>query len=273
MQSGLAVLPSFLDQMGRYFKVSLRRVDFLRQKEIARLEMNTYVKEKTFGKIKDLIQSSDITPFTKMVLVSTLYMKVKWKKPFLSSSILLRPFFISSDKTASLPFMTDTAFYPYFKSENFTALSIPYVHPKENMPELEFLILLPSKNFGISELEKQLDNELFKNVISHLESEEISLFLPKFTFSKSMSLKDTLIAMGMKDAFNAEADFSGIVENKELQLGQVSHKVFIEVDENGTEAAAATSVTMNTKAFLREKEPIVFDADHPFIFLIYEKLT
>lgn len=273
IQRGLLVLPSFLDQMGRYFKVSLRRVDFLRQREIARLEINTFVKEKTFGKIKDLVQASDITPSTKMVLVSALYMKAKWKKPFQLGSTTTKSFFVNNEKTVSTPFMADTSFYPYFKSDDFTALEIPYLHPKENLPELGFLILLPKQNFGLSDLEKKLSNDFLRNVILKLESEEITLFLPKFNFSKTFNLKDTLTSMGMKAPFDSNADFSGITDSKDLQIGAVSHKVFIEVDENGTEAAAATSVVMNMKAVLRPKEPIIFTADHPFVFIIYEKLA
>lgn len=273
IQTGVAVLPEFLDQLGKYFKVSLRRVDFLRQKESARREINLFVKEKTFGKISDLVGPDDIIDSTKMLLVSSIYMKAKWALRFEESSTKMEPFFVNKETTISAPMMRQTAHFPCFKSEHFTAVTMPYVQLKENGPALQFLILLPNKNFGIAELEKSMSDEVFKKIITELESEEITLIMPKFKFTKGFSLKNSLTAMGMKTAFEREADFSGITGSKDLQMGQVAHKVFIAVDENGTEAAAATSVSMNLKAIFDSREPWVFQADHPFMFVIYEKLT
>ena len=113
----------------------------------------------------------------------------------------------------------------------------------------------------------------FKQILDGFESEEIDLFLPKFRFIKSLSLKEILTEMGMGKAFSSEANFEGINGKKDLKIGQVLHKAFISVNETGTEAAAATSVSMNTKAFLQKKEAILFNADHPFMFIIYEKTT
>jgi serpin B len=273
IQTGTPILPEYMDNMARYFKVSVRRVDFLRQKESSRREINQFVREKTMGKIVDVIAPNDINEFTKMVLVSSIYMKAKWLIPFDPNLTKMQPFFINENMTISQSMMTETAFYPYFKGDNFAALQLAYVHPKDDLPELKCLVLLPSENFGLTELEKKLNLELFNKVISGLESENVSLFFPKFTFSHGFSLKDILIKMGVVAAFDSDANFEGISGSKDLQMGQVSHKAFIAIDETGTEAAAVTSVTMNTKAILNQKEPITFRIDHPFLFIIYEKLT
>lgn len=273
LQTGTQILPQFLDQMAKFYKVAIHRVDFLKQKETARREINQFVREKTMGKIVDLLSPTDIEESTKMVLVSSIYMKAKWKNSFDSAITKMMPFFVNNEKTITASTMNETGSYAYFKSDNFAAVSLPYIHPKENLPDLNFLILLPHENFGLVEIQKKMDAEYFKNILSSLEDEEINIFLPKFTFTKSFSLKDVLIKMGMVTAFNSQANFEGINGSRDLQIGQVAHKAFISVNENGTEASAATSVSMNMKSILRPKEPITFRIDHPFLFIIYEKLT
>ena len=273
LQTGTQILPQYLDQMAKYFKTGVHRVDFARQKETARREINYFVKEKTMGKIIDLIGPSDIPENTKMILVSSIYMRAKWQNLFDEANTKMLPFFVSSNKTVSTPTMNETGYYPYYKAENYSAVALPYIHPKENLPELEFLILLPHDNNGLNDIKKTLNAESFKNILSNFESEELHIYLPKFEFTKSFSLKSALIKMGMVQAFNSDANFEGINGSKDLQIGQVSHKAFISVDESGTEAAAATAVIMTMKAILNPKEPITFRVDHPFMFVIYEKLT
>lgn len=274
IQSGFQIQPQFLDDMARYFKVAVQRVDFLRQREIARRDMNYFVKEKTRGKITDLVQPNDLLESTKLVLLSSLYMKAKWKKPFNKHQTKTDSFFVSPDKTIEVEMMKDTENYRYYKSaDKFAAVEIPYIHPEEHLPDLNFLILLPEDRFGIHELEKKMSTETLKDILAHLESEQMTLYLPKFSFTMRFSLKNTLIKMGMKSAFDSSADFSGITGTKDLQIGEVSHKVYIAVDENGTEAAAATAVSMNMKAMLQPKELLNFRVDHPFLFIIYEKMT
>jgi len=273
LQTGTPILPQFLDNIAKYFKSFVRRVDFARQKDTARREINYFVKEKTMGKIIDLIGPSDIQESTKMMLISSIYMRAKWQNLFDEARTKMQAFFVNKDKTISISTMNETGFYPFFKSETLTAVSLPYIHPKENLPQLEFLILLPQENFGLSELKKNINAEFFKNIISSFESEEINIYLPKFSFSKSFSLNSVLIKMGMIAAFNSDANFEGINGLKDLQIGQVAHKAFISVDESGTESSAATAVIMNMKSILIKKEPIIFKVDHPFMFIIYEKLT
>lgn len=273
LQNGTQILPQFLDQMAKYYKVAIHRVDFLRQKETARREINQFVKEKTMGKIVDLLSPKDIDESTKMVLVSSIYMKAKWRNLFDSNLTKMMPFFVDSEKTITASLMNQTGFYPYFKSDNFAAVSLPYIHPNENLPDLSFLIILPKENFGLGEIQKKLDTEYLKNILSSFEDEEINIFLPKFTFTKSFSLKDVLIKMGMVTAFNSQANFEGINGQRDLQIGQVAHKAFISVNESGTESSAATSISINMKSMLQPKEPIIFRVDHPFLFIIYEKMT
>lgn len=273
IQTGVQVLPEFIDELGKYFRTSLRRVDFFKQREIARQEINGYVKEKTMGKITNLLQPDEITQFTKMVLISAIYLKNRWQTPFEPSSTSNEPFFVAYGKTVLAQTMKATLSLLYTQTEDFSAIELPYFRPKEHLPDCRFLILLPNANHSLDEIENRMNGEILRDLIARLERQEISLFLPKFSFTKSFRLKDVLIKMGMPSAFSANANFEGINGAKDLQIGQVAHKAFIEVDENGTEAAAATAVTMNLKAIYQPKEPMVFKVDHPFMFVIYEKAS
>lgn len=271
IQTGLHVLPQFLDEMSRYFKTSVRQVDFQKHPLAARREINFFVKDKTMGKIEELLGPDAITNSTKMLLISTIYMKAKWKHVFDPHASEMQPFYLKEGDVISSLMMHQKTFFPYFQAEHFAAVELPYVLPKDGSPDFRFVVILPNERFGLNQLESKMSEEVFNNLLLSLESEEVDLFLPKFRFVKNLNLKETLTQMGMGKAFGPEANFEGINGLKNLMLGQVLHKAFISVDETGTEAAAATAVTMNTKAFLPIKEPVKFVADHPFMFIIYEK--
>lgn len=273
VQASAHILPQFLDEMARYFKTTPRRVDFQKHPDAARREINYFVKDKTMGKIEELVGPSDIDNSTKMMIISTIYMKARWKNVFDSNKTEMRSFFISEESKVNIAMMNQKAFFPYYQTTDFAALELPYIHHQENFPDLRFVIILPHENFGLAKIEKTISAESFKNILAGFGSEEVDLILPKFKFTKSLSLKGILTQMGMGKAFSSEANFEGINGKKDLKIGQVLHKAFISVDETGTEAAAATAISMNTKAFLQKKEAILFNADHPFMFIIYEKAT
>ncbi len=271
IQSGVQILPQFLDDMARYFKATPRRADFQKHPDAARREINYFVKDKTMGKIEELVGASDIDSSTKMMIISTIYMKARWKNVFDSKNTEITPFFIGEDNKISVDMMNQKTFFAYYQTTDFAAIELPYIHLNENYPDLNLVIILPHENFGLSKIEKTMNAANFKQILDGFENEEINLFLPKFRFTKSLSLKEILTEMGMGKAFSSEANFEGINGKKDLKIGQVLHKAFISVNETGTEAAAATSVSMNLTSFLPKKEPILFKADHPFMFIIYEK--
>ncbi|HSY43034.1 MAG TPA: serpin family protein, partial [Candidatus Acidoferrum sp.] len=139
--------------------------------------------------------------------------------------------------------------------------------------EVSMVVLLPTKVDGIGELEKQLTTPNLAKWTAHFESQKVRVFLPKFKVTSEFSLGDTLAAMGMPDAFMyGKADFSGMDGKQDLFIGKVVHKAYVDVDEDGTEAAAATAVVM-TLAAAMPAEPLVFRADHPFLFLIRDNQT
>ena len=273
IQASAHIMPQFLDDMARYFKATPRRADFQKHPEAARREINYFVKDKTMGKIEELVGASDIDSSTKMMIISTIYMKARWKNVFDLNKTEIRSFLISEKIQVTSAMMNQKTFFPYYQTTDFSSVELPYFHPNEDLPDLRLVVVLPHENFGLNKIEKTMNAANFKQILDGFESEEIDLFLPKFRFIKSLSLKEILTEMGMGKAFSSEANFEGINGKKDLKIGQVLHKAFISVNETGTEAAAATSVSMNTKAFLQKKEAILFNADHPFMFIIYEKTT
>jgi len=273
IQTGKNVLPEFLEQMTKYYKGSLRYVDFVRQSETARNEINNWVKEKTQGKIANLLSPNNLTAATRMVLVSAIYMKARWATLFNKENTTQLPFFSVRNQTMSVPTMTNTAYYPFYHDNEVTVVELPYILPKPTAPQLSMFIILPNDQSGLKSLEQKISADSFNKWRTQMNKERILLFLPKFEITKSFNLNDSLIAMGMVNALGKEADFSGIDGVEDLQIGQVIHKAYISADENGTEAAAATAISMELKSVFNNKEPIMLRVDHPFLFIIYEKAS
>lgn len=272
VQSNQTVLPDFIDAMSKFFKAGLKRVDFIKHADTARSEINRWTKEKTQNKITDLLSAKEISNTTRMILVSTLYLKAKWMEPFDTRVSQPVPFFKSEEETKLVPMMTQTAIFPYLHTEDFAILEMPYVKFK-NGPELAMIFVLPHQNQGLAEVEKSLTAESLSKWTESLKEERVIVTIPKFKISEAVNLNETLQKMGMRQAFSDAADFSGISPIKNLKISQVLQKTLISVDEGGTEAAAATSVSMTATAVLNTKEPIIFRADHPFVFAIIEKKT
>lgn len=273
VQSGFSLLPSFVDKISGSFLSVLRSVDFANQTEAARTEINQWVKEHTQGRIVDLLQSRDIKPSTRTVLVSAIYLKASWQTVFESKNTQQAPF-IALDRTSTVSMMDNTSMYSLYKDDSFAMVEIPYKIAGMSSPKLAMLVLLPHDKNEIGSLENQLTDVSLGQWIDSMKRQRVHLLLPKFTFAEGFSLNDVLKQLGMTSAFIPnQADFSKMTGNKDLMIGQVAHKAFIVVDENGTEAAAATSVSMNLTAVYEPELPYEFRADHPFVFVIYEKST
>lgn len=164
--------------------------------------------------------------------------------------------------------MTQKSFFGYAESEDLQVLEMSY-----EGSNLSMVVLLPRKIDGLSELEIRLNPQSLKEWTSNLSIKQIEVFIPKFTTTRSFNLKQILVSLGMVEAFSDSADFSGMEPKKELKISDVVHKAYIDVDEAGTEAAAATAVVMGVQSALPPKDLPQFIADHPFLYLIRDKET
>ena len=258
-------LDDFLKLTATDYGAGFNRLDFKGAPQAARGTINQWVEQKTEDKIKDLLPAGSITSSTRLVLTNAIYFKGDWQSPFEKASTAEEDFHLSSTQTAKAPLMHLTARFNYFNGGTFQALDIPY-----KSGELSMVVLLPNDADGIAVLEKSLTAAALKQWVAQLHGgTRVMLTLPKFKMEQSFELEKTLTHMGMSHAFQANvADFSGMTGERDLWISAAVHKAFIDVDEQGTEAAAATGIVMRPSAVMRVQPPIIFRADHPFLFLI-----
>jgi hypothetical protein len=259
-------------------------VDFKGAPEASRLTINQWVEQKTENKIKDLLPPGIIDPTTRLVLTNAIYFKGDWQTPFAKARTIDQDFSLSPEQKIKTPMMHREGSFKHFNGGTFQALEIPY-----KSGGLSMIVLLPNDVGELPALERSLTAYNMRQWLDQLRpASNVILSLPKFRMEARFSLKDKLVAMGMKQAFDGSlADFSGMVSRKTMQrdgsslgggphsgnlyISAVIRKAFVDVDEEGTEAAAATAVVHKAMsgAFHRPAPPpIIFCVDHPFVFLI-----
>ncbi len=265
-QKGYRFLDTFFDLNKKYYGAGLNFVDFARQTETARKTINIWVENKTEQKIKELIKQGMIDSSTTLVLCNAIYFKGNWVRQFDKAKTRDTDFYISPDKTVKVPMMSQKSEFRFKDFGSFSAIELPY-----EGNDLSMIIFLPKEVDGLAGLEKNLTYDNVKVWINKLIASyksEILVNLPEFKTTCELELSKTLSDMGMPHAF-ADADFSGMTGKKELSISKVIHKAFVDVNEEGTEAAAATAVVMRKGI----SKLLIFRADHPFVFLIRENKT
>ena len=268
-QRGYEFRPEFLLTTREFFGAELGQVDFGKT-ESARQTINDWVADQTADRIENLLPSGAIDSQTKLVLTNAVYFLSDWQYKFNKATTRPAPFYFTETESADMPMMNLTKHLSYANADGVQVLSLPY-----RASGLSMIILLPEKRDGLSELESKLDSKQVDQWLKQLKPQKVRVYLPRFKMSEPFRLKDVLSAMGMPIAFSeAHADFSGTEPRGELCLSAVVHKAFIEVNERGTEAAAATAVTETPRSIAPKlEEPIVFRADHPFVFMIRDRET
>ena len=265
-QDGYEFLPDFLDVLAANYGAGMMAVDFVGVPDEARVRINDWVAEETEGRIKDLLPPGIIDESTRLVLTNAIYFNASWHQPFSRSNTRVRPFHLAGGGTVDVPMMTETyRDYGYARGDGYQAVDLPY-----SWGELSMTILLPDEG-KLGEFEGSLDSAMLDRIIDGIVTDWVTLTMPLFEFESEFSLGDALAEMGMPDAFGAEADFSGMTGSRALWISEVVHKAFVSVDEEGTEAAAATAVAMAESG--PGKEPIAVTVDRPFIFLIRDTGT
>ena len=262
-QRGYPLCPDFLALTRQQYDAEMELLNFA-QAGSATQEINQWVQKQTNDKIKDLLPAGAIDGSTRLVLTNAIYFKGDWLRPFAKDATQDQDFTLSARRKVKVSLMHQKALFGYCQQDSFQALELPYAGR-----ELSMVILLPKKADGLPDLEKSLTLGRLPSLLPKLRSREVVTYIPRFKLESSFGLNETLEALGMKRAFSPEADFTGISAKKGLCISAVIHKAFVDVNEEGTEAAAATAVLMTKAraARLPEVTP-VFRADHPFLFLI-----
>ena len=232
--------------------------------------INDWVSEKTMGRIPTVITDNDITELTRLILTNTIYFKGEWLAGFEPHSTIKTKFTTLARNTIDVDMMFQKSYFNYYEDTKIQAIELPYKGRTMMMT-----IILPNANNSLSSVTEELKANFLLHLHSGRQFSKVELYLPKFTFKSKFELNKVFENMGMPNAFNFNADFSGISDGQKLEIDKVIHKAIISVDENGSEAAAATLVEIALGACMGCKEPprIVFRADRPFMILISENST
>ena len=277
-QNGAPLQAGFLNMVARHYGAAADLVDFVHRAEAARVMINQWVGNKTRNKIQELIPSGGVNADTRLVLANAVYFKGTWALQFAKHSTLDEPFYLEGGGEALAPLMRQHEAVRYVQADGYQAVDLDY-----DGGDLSMLVLLPGKRDGIRDLETRLSTHMLNNCVARMRAREVMLLLPRFKMNWGVAeLRARLRALGMPLAFDrSQADFSGIngykpPHEQSLFISAVYHKAFVEVNERGTEAAAATAMAAVTASFSRlRRRPAfpVFRADHPFVFAIRDRTS
>jgi serpin B len=261
-------LDAFLETLAVNYGAGARLVDFINDPEGARNQINSWVSDETNARIPELIPQGVIDAMTRLVLTNAIFFKASWAEPFPVQQTQDGDFHLLTGATVTTPLMNSqgTRGLLYAEGEDFQALELPYAGD-----EMAMLVVLPAEG-SFTEFEASFDSMALESIVAAMGREEVSVVLPKFEFSTDVPLRQVLTEMGMPSAFEpGVADFSGMDGTRELYIQDVLHKAFVAVDEEGTEAAAATAVVVGVTS--APAEPKRFEANRPFLFLIRDRVT
>ncbi len=262
-QRGLALEQPYLEALGGRFGAGLRLVDYRAAPDQARLAINRWVGEQTEQRISELLAAGSIDSTTRLVLANAIYLKAAWQWPFADDGTAPGPFTLPDGSSVDAPLMKGGGKLPYAARDGWQAVQLPYVGEK-----LALLVILPD---DLARFERGLDEPLLAGVVDALEVRDVSLTMPRFSAESKVELGTVLADLGMPTAFSDRADFSGITTEEALFISAVVHQANIDVDEKGTEAAAATAVVMAASA--APGSPVALTVDRPFVFALRDLET
>jgi serpin B len=255
-------LPEFLAITRERYGAELERLDFARGPEPSRAIINNWVASRTKGRILDLVPAGRISPATVLVLTNAIYFHGQWAQSFAHDETQEQPFHLATGEVRTAPMMHQQGSFECDDREEVLVLELPYANDK-----LSFVAVLPRERDGLARLEARLSAELLQGWLDDLQKRPARVWLPRLKLASDFELSKILAAIGMPSAFAAaRADFSGMTGKRDIFIDAVFHKAYIEVQEEGTEAAAATAVVIK-----KGPVPLNFRADHPFLFLIRDR--
>ena len=270
VQKDYPLQPSFLQSM-KATDGAPHEVDFANDVVVARRAINESIDKSTRGKIKEILGPGDLDASTRVVLTNAIYFKGDWLRTFPEKGTRQAFFYRKPGDGVQVPMMSQLAAFPYLSTDSFQAVQLPYAGK-----QLSMILFAPTRADGLFEFEKTLTPEKLTSHLSQMTAQEINVFLPRFKIRYRADLKERLISLGMRQAFEAgKADFSGMVVKEKVHIAKVIHEAFVEVNESGTEAAGATVIETAKSAGGGPvvREPPSFRADRPFLFLIRHDAT
>jgi len=260
------IMPSFVDTCNASYNAEVKRCDFSNSDASVKA-INGWVDDKTNGKIKSIVD--EVTTDDALYLINAVYFKGSWASKFDGDNTTNRPFTDSNASQSQVPMMMQESTFKYASASNCAAVELPYGNGHFSM-----VVMLPTENSSVNDLLSSLNSEVWNNLTQSLIGRKVQIYLPKFKVECDFTLNDVLKQLGMPQAFTDMAEFPNMLASTNLMISKVKHKTFVEVNEEGTEAAAVTSIGFETTSTPGEEpEPIVFEVNRPFVFAIREKDT
>ena len=271
IQINFSILQAFIDIIRENYDGEINKLDF-GKKELASNTINKWVDEHTRGKINKIV-TPDLFNFpVRLILVNAIYFKGLWDKPFKEKNTKDDKFTLINGEKVAISMMHQTTKFGYFENKDLQIIEFPYKGSFVfgSRESISMIIILPKAFDGMLRLNQILSIENLDKFVLNLETKKVEVHFPRFKLETIYGLKQTLTDLGLKDAFNQNADFSGVTDTPEgILIHEVIHKAFVDVNEEGTEAAAVTAViALAGAAMVRPRPPPIFRADHPFLFLI-----
>lgn len=263
-QKGLGFRPEYVKQAQTGFAAEVREVDFQADANKVRESINQWASEQTQGKFPELLRPGSVTSGTEVLLTSAIYLQAAWARPFNRKSTEDAPFFVTPDKQVKVPLMRQMGIFPYCRTKTLQVLELPY-----QGGDLSMVVFLPDRKTSLGAFEKMLDPPNVAEWLGQLKKQEIQVYLPRFRIAFDHDLRESLTTLGMPLAFSPEGDFSGMTGKKNFHLSAVLYRAYIAVNEEGTEAMAATAGIGKSGI----DDPVIFRADRPFLFLLRDTRT
>jgi serpin B len=261
-QDGFQFRPDFLELLEREFAAPIGRLDFAADPEASRAAINDWASRQTQQRIENLLPPGCVTGLTRLVLTNAIYFKADWIETFDVRRTQKLPFHLAGGEPVEATFMRQEGSFAYAEDERVQLLEMLYA-----AEGLSMVVILPTPGHDLAEVEQSLNDSQLRDWCSQLHGERVQIALPKFKLETALQLKPTLRELGMPRAFGPEAEFGGMSHEDELEISDVVHKAMVQVDEQGTEAAAATGVIVGIRS-AAPSQVKVFQADRPFLFLI-----
>jgi len=266
----------YVNYIDSVFNGKVSYVNFYKDRLSIIENINNWVEKNTFGTIRDIVSENDIKKYTTQALMNSIYFKDNWQYPFDSLKTKISPFF-SKNETYQIMFMNRKNKFSHYIGSNFHLLELPYQTDGVSM-----LIFLPSKDIGLDSFINKFDYHFFSNSIDSLKYAIGDVYIPKFKLEYSASLKDYLISMGMSAPFNPkDANFDRFWDFQQNckkyppkhYIDVINHKTYLNIDENGTEASAATAIIISRVTSIRPDKHFIFNANRPFLYVIYDRVN
>lgn len=267
------ILNSFRTIAKNFFDANVQTVDYSSPKTTIQT-INLWVSQRTQGKIPSLLQEEDINSATKLILANAVYFEGEWETPFNPKNTQPASFYSTEENTDKVNMMHLTANFSYFEDEQMQGIVLPFYRTNTNFPGMDCLVLLPKKDTSLEDMENNLSTQDLSNWLKNGNENLVELTIPKFCFNFKIPLNEPLQKMGMQDAFTNQANFSKINGMKNLSVQQVIHDTYFSFQENGVTAASSTTTHIGiTSVNPGESSPIPFIADHPFLFVVFDRST